>query len=391
MNILLVGGTGVLSSAVTMEALKWRINVTMINRGHHPIPQNVELIKADKDDIETIGRFLENHDRFDAIVDFLCYTPADLERSYRLYSTFADQYVFISSCAVYNKDLIDGMANEDSPRGLEAWDYSMNKKDCEDLLMCLSEELKTPYTIVRPCVTYDNTRIPYGIMPRYGYHWTLIERIRHNKPVIVWNNGENRCNMMRVEDFATGLVGLLGRSQAYNACFNICGDETPAFNEVLSIIEDEMGIKARRMDIPADFYAEVYPERSGELLGGRSRNSVNSNSKIKNLVPEFGQKINLQAGVRMSLASYKNPPHQRGIDWAFDAEWDYVISAWCKTRGISKAGLNLKLIDYGNKLTVREKLVYWSIYYKDRFFPMLLIKGFKLLYKIFDRLKVVKR
>ena len=62
------------------------------------------------------------------------------------------------------------------------------------------------YTVIRPCVTYGDTRIPYGISPQYGYHWTLAARILNNKPIIRWNGGINRCNMMRVEDFAVGAV-----------------------------------------------------------------------------------------------------------------------------------------------------------------------------------------
>ncbi|UKI17683.1 MAG: hypothetical protein L6V80_05815 [Bacteroidales bacterium] len=50
MNILLIGGTGVLSSAVTIEAIRQGFDVTMINRGNrmNRVPQCVELIKADK-------------------------------------------------------------------------------------------------------------------------------------------------------------------------------------------------------------------------------------------------------------------------------------------------------------------------------------------------------
>jgi len=54
----------------------------------------------------------------------------------------------------------------------------------------------------------DDTHIPYGISPQYGYHWTLIARILSGKPIIRWNGGINRCNMMRVEDFAVGVIGL---------------------------------------------------------------------------------------------------------------------------------------------------------------------------------------
>ena len=101
MNVLIVGGTGVLSSAVTAEAIKQGIEVTMINRGRRIIPEGVELIKADMNDLSTIVTKLGDR-QFDAVIDFLCYTDAQTERSVKLYSRYTKQYFYISSCAVYD-------------------------------------------------------------------------------------------------------------------------------------------------------------------------------------------------------------------------------------------------------------------------------------------------
>ena len=57
MNVLIIGGTGVLSSAVTNEALRQGFKVTMINRGSRSnlIPDNVEFLKSDKNDLKKIS------------------------------------------------------------------------------------------------------------------------------------------------------------------------------------------------------------------------------------------------------------------------------------------------------------------------------------------------
>lgn len=106
MNILIIGGTGVLSSAVAKEALKKGFNVTMINRGKRKnlISSEVELIKADKADKSTI-RFLLRNRTFDAVMDYLCYSAKDIKDSFTFYSSYTKQYIFISSCAVYNTSL----------------------------------------------------------------------------------------------------------------------------------------------------------------------------------------------------------------------------------------------------------------------------------------------
>ena len=99
MNVLLIGGTGVLSGAVTVEAQKRGIDVTMINRGNRLVPEGVELLKSDKKNYPFIEQLLDNR-KFDAVIDFLCYTNIDIEKSIRFYSKYTEQYFFISSCAV---------------------------------------------------------------------------------------------------------------------------------------------------------------------------------------------------------------------------------------------------------------------------------------------------
>ena len=127
MNVLIIGGTGVLSSAVTSEALRQGMAVTMINRGNRRIPEGVELIKSDKDDSDTIARHLEGR-TFDAVMDYLCYTDSQTEKSVQFYKKYTKQYFYISSCAVYNTELLAGkMADEDSPKVLPIWKYSVDK------------------------------------------------------------------------------------------------------------------------------------------------------------------------------------------------------------------------------------------------------------------------
>ena len=59
-KLLIIGGTGVLSSAVVDAALQRDFSVTMINRGKRKVPQSVILIKSDKNNYEYIKSQLEN-------------------------------------------------------------------------------------------------------------------------------------------------------------------------------------------------------------------------------------------------------------------------------------------------------------------------------------------
>jgi len=170
MNILIVGGTGVISYAVVCEALKQGIKVTCINRGlskSQELPQEVERLTADYRDKNKIKELLQGR-IFDAVIDVLCYKKEDIQYSLSLFKGVCKQYIFFSSCAVYNKGNGDYECTEESELINPVWEYSINKVECERELIRIATAENIVYTIVRPAVTYGNTRIPYGIMPPYG-------------------------------------------------------------------------------------------------------------------------------------------------------------------------------------------------------------------------------
>ncbi|MBR4625938.1 MAG: NAD-dependent epimerase/dehydratase family protein, partial [Alphaproteobacteria bacterium] len=376
------GGTGVLSTAVTNEALRRGYSITMINRGNHKIPENVEHIKADKNDYETIKSAL-NERYFDAVMDYLCYTDIETERSVNFYKEYTTQYFYISSCAVYNKQISGGeYIKEDFPKVLPVWKYSVDKWASEQKLVSLFKNLSINYTIIRPSVTYGDTRIPYGISPMYGYHWTLCARILANKPIIRWNKGINRVNMTRVEDFAVGVVGLIGNAKAYNEAFNVCGDETPSFNDVLNALGHYLGKKPLTFDINSIDYANEVPSRAGEILGGRSIDGIVSNEKIKSVVPEFRQTIFLKEGIEKTINAYKKQNYQYGIDWKFDADTDRIIKKWSKKQGNKQNQYNTDFIDYLKTATLKDKLVYWLEKNKEKLF----VKGLRFMIQILKNL-----
>lgn len=362
MKVLIIGGTGVLSTAVTKEILLQGNEVTMINRGHRAIPESVTFIKADCNDDELIKQRLSGQS-FDAVLDFICYDKSQLEHSLRLFAPYAEQYFFISSTAVIDSR-VPGTHNEDSAKVLPFWGYSVCKWEAEQFLTSFCKEHGVHYTIIRPCVTYDDTRIPYGIAPRYGYHWTLVERAKAGKPIITWNGGKNRCNMMRVEDFAVGVAGLIGNSDAYGQAFNVCGDEAPSFGEVLDALSKASGQEINTIDIPIDFYASQCSGREGEIFA-RGLDSVHSNAMVKSLVPAFQQQIDIIDGVSKTVKAYLSHGYEKGIDWRFDAETDYVIRKWCKENHQSCRQYRLGFVNYLNKATFKDKAYYWFIMYQD--------------------------
>lgn len=381
-SLLVVGGTGVISYAVVCEAVKQGFLVTCINRGkskNQKLPDEVEVLIADYRNRDQIESLLRNR-FFDSVIDVLCYSEKDIDYSVSLFNKKCNQYIFFSSCAVYNKGRGDYVCTEESELVNPVWDYSVNKVRCEKKLIELAKKLCFNYTIVRPAVTYGNTRIPYGITPPYGYHGTLIQRILHEKPIILWDEGETYSTITHVNDFAYGLVGLLENKNAYNQAFHIVGDEKYKWKEVVEILGDILGKKPILFSITKEELAQEMPLRRGEILGGRGINQFLDNSKMKKNVPNFGTKISLVEGMKKTVEYYQKNNYLSGIDYTFDACWDRIIRKY--TPRDNRKIPNLKFFDYLGSATRKDRIRYFVELHKENFFVKLYLLLSKYIKKV---------
>ena len=381
MKVLIIGGTGILSSAVVDECLNQSLEVTMVNRGNRPvfINKKAELIKSDVFDVDGLKKKLQGR-HFDAVIDFLVLSRPDAIRSINTFGKLSNQYVFISSAQVYDTSH-SGILTETAESPHPQWAYSVNKGICERYVANKCKELGVNYTIIRPGVNYGNTRIPYGVSPRMGQHWTFVARILSGKPILTWNNGVNRLNLTRVEDFAAGVVGLLGNSMAYNEPFNVVGDYVYSWKEVLDTLGKLIGKEVKTIDIPLAFYCmELNGMKREELLGGRANDLVCSNEKMKSAIPGYRTRYQLEEGLAMTLDFYKLKNYYQGFDYEWDAECDRIINDYLRQE--KKAVSSYSFMCYNSEDVAHLKVnqhIYYEKYFQYRklrkFLYQLKIKG----------------
>ena len=329
MKILLIGGTGLLSAGVAKQACNVGAEVYALNRGNRAgiLPKEATSLKADIRSHEDVRRACKGL-FFDVVIDFLSFKGTDIEERLSVLGGACNQFMFISSCAVYDIESQIGKCSEESPLGSPSWDYSLSKVEAEKTLARLCQETGLIYTIIRPGVTYGDTRIPYGIMPQYGYHWTLVERLLRKKPVLLWEGGQNTATITHVDDFAAGVVGLLGNSGAINEAVNIVSDTSYKWKEIIETLCNILNVSPVFADVPKSFLAEEMPERRGEVLIGRGLDAVFSNEKIKRILPGFTTSVSLNAGLCRTLDFYRKHAYLGGVDHKFDAEIDRIIQKY---------------------------------------------------------------
>lgn len=340
MKILIIGGTGVLSTDIVLRSLECGHDVVVLNRGHHvsEIPKGVRLITADVRNVDDV-RSKINEECFDVIIDFLSFNERDLKVSFDFFKDKCTQYIFISSACVFRRKPEDGILLEDSPKPNTNLFYSVNKYACEKWLLSNSKYTKCKYTIVRPYITYGNTRIPFGIAPLARYHWTIVARILNDKPMFLWDDGTAKCTLTHTKDFAYNFVQLYLNERAYNEDVNFVGDQVYTWREMLEALYDILGKnKNDIVSIPTGQIAKILPCYKEWLIGDRSLNAVFDNSKLKRIIPDYRQAITLENGIRATINHYQKNGYLDGIDFKYDGRLDKLIEL--------ATGKKFKYIDY---------------------------------------------
>jgi len=325
MKALFIGGTGIISTAVSRKAIADGVDLYLLNRGlrQADLPGSRRLT-ADAHRLEDVRAAITDQ-KFDVVVDWIAYTPQDIQRDLSLFQGRVGQFVFISSASAYQKPPAHYIITESTPLSNPYWKYSRNKIACEEHLTRAYQDTGFPVTIVRPSLTYDNL-LPVAIGGWGSY--ALADRLKKGRPIIIHGDGSSLWVVTHSEDFARGFLPLLGNSQAIGQAYHITSDEVLTWNEIYGTIAEALGVEPKVVHIPSDFIVRVAPDMTGSLLGDKSWSVVFDNSKIKRIAPDFQAVVPLREGIRRALAWFDADKGRRRVEDEVNAEMDRILMAY---------------------------------------------------------------
>jgi len=330
MKVLFIGGTGLISSACSELSLGRGMDLYILNRDvtkKHPFLTGAKHLTGDvRADEAGVADLLAPH-QFDAVVDWIAFTPADIERDLRLFKGKTGQFVFISSASVYQKPPKHYLITEETPLENPFWQYSRDKIACEERLMQAYRQDGFPVTIVRPSLTYGLSQVPL-CMGSWRHPYTIVERMKQGKKIIIPGDGTSLWVFTWNEDFAVGFLGLLGRKDALGEAFQITSDEVLTWNLAYQEVGRALGVDLNAVHIASELIAKFDDHATGSLIGDKVNSVVFDNSKIKHFVPEFDCKVTWAEGVRRSLAWFEANPSRQTIDKEANQLWDRIITAY---------------------------------------------------------------
>jgi nucleoside-diphosphate-sugar epimerase len=331
LRVLYIGGTGTISTSCVRLSLECGMRVYGLNRGNNhaarALPEGVTWLKADVTDEASVLSAIDGLD-FDAVVNFLSYDASDAERSIKTFRSRTKQYLQISSASVYGKPVLQVPIVESTPTHNRFIEYARAKLRAEEMLKRANREEGFPVTIVRPSHTYDdaNPPLPGG--------WTVVARIARGAEIPVHGDGTSLWTLTHAEDFAVGLIGLLGNPRAIGESFHITGEDIYTWDQIYTIVADALGVDAKLVHVASELFPVIAPDWfwSDLLVGDLAHSAVFDNAKIHRFVPSFAPKLTFHRAAGRMMDWRRDHPEQTREDEATDAVLSRVVGAYHAAR-----------------------------------------------------------
>jgi nucleoside-diphosphate-sugar epimerase len=303
MRALVVGGTGIVSTAIVQELLARGAQVAVFNRGlrSNRVPEGARVIRGDRTNAsEFIGAF--ERERFDVVYDMICYTPENAEASVQAFGGRCAQFVFCSSAVVYGpKTPTSILIDEGFP--LEPTSHwGKSKVACEQTLTRAAERGAFELTIARLGHTYGPGDSMNDQQENDGGSW---DRVVRGLPVFCTGDGLGLWQSTHRDDAARFFARAAMAPQTYGQAFNVMRDEVLTWRDYYREVARALDSRAKLIFVPASWLVAQDPDRFSFLSEISRFHAAYSTAKAKAAVPEFRATIGLEAGARETFADMR--------------------------------------------------------------------------------------
>jgi nucleoside-diphosphate-sugar epimerase len=325
-NILILGGTGTISSPITSALAKTQgTKVTLINRGHKndALDPNIEILIGDLNETASIHTLLKDRS-FDCVIDFILFTPQQAQQRLELFSGKTKQFILISTVAALDHEH-HLVITEETPRGNRFSGYGQNKAAAEEVFLNAYHHEAFPITIVRPSQTYSENRIPVSVKGKGC--WPVIQRMIEGKEVLVHGDGESVWASTHADDFAKGFIPLINHPKALGEIIQIMNPTSHTWNDVYRILAEALKVDYKPVYVSSVALANcpAYDFKTS-IQGDKMFSCIYDIKKLKTFVPDFNPRISLKEGLTAYLAYMEDHPELKELEPDFDRFCDALIA-----------------------------------------------------------------
>jgi len=277
MKVLLIGGTGLISTAIVNQLVARGDEVTVYNRGVTPwrIPKTVKEIKGNRWDYPAFENQMRDV-KVDAVIDMVAFAPENAESVLRAFQGRVKQIVVCSTVCVYGGPMTKLPADDNEPHR-PVGEYGRNKSKIESVLLSADGTEGTHTTLIRPSYTTGEGAEYPGLL----FDNSLPNRLKEGLPVIVMDDGRAAWAVAHVSDVGRAFVNALLNPKAYGQAYHATSDEHSTWDGVYRAMAEAVGGKFNPVHIPTDWLYEQAPRRSVGVKFIYRYPSIFDNAKAK--------------------------------------------------------------------------------------------------------------
>ncbi len=303
MKILVMGGTRFVGKSLVSKLLNNDFDIDIFTRGNKSNPENTNLIKGDRNDIESILK-LKNK-KYDVIYDI---SGREVEQTKHLIENLDDsfhRYIYVSSAGVY-KENYELPLSESSP--LDPNSRHKGKFETENWLL----EQKIPFTSFRPTYIYGPGN--YNKIENWFF-----ERLLHNKSIPIPADGSLITQLGHVSDLSDAMIKSLDFEKCKNNIYNCSGNKGVTIKGLIYMCAEVCGLNKNEISLNK-FNFQKLDSKSRKGFPIRLNHYQTDISKIKNHL-NWEPKFDLLSGLRDSFIN----DYQLKKDNEFDINSDSVL------------------------------------------------------------------
>jgi nucleoside-diphosphate-sugar epimerase len=327
LRVLFVGGTGTISASSVRLAVASGMTVSVLNRGNNSkareLPDSVTWLTGDIGDRESMDAAIGDK-QFDCVVNFLTFDGDGARAAIDVFASHTGHYIHISTASLYGKPVLQVPIVESTPIHNRFVAYSRAKIAAEDAFALAYRESGFPVTVVRPSHTYDDANPP---LPG---DWTIFDRIDRGEEIVVHGDGTSLWTLTHAEDFAQGLVGLIGNPRAIGEAFHITSDDVYTWDQIYAIVGEALGKEVRVVHVPSELFLVGAPDWfwSELLVGDLSHSAIFDNTKIRRFVPGYAPSLTFHRSVQRMVEWRSQHPTEARVDASVNAVLDRMAKGY---------------------------------------------------------------
>jgi nucleoside-diphosphate-sugar epimerase len=326
MKVLIIGGSGLISSGIVKALHTRKADITVFNRGKtEDRLGDVQHLVGDRNDFAAFEAAMAKSGPWDVVIDMICFEAPQAESDVRAFAGRCSHFIFCSTVCTYGNTQTIIPTDESIPQNPHS-NYGRGKVACEQIFLQAHAAGKFPVTIMRPSHTYG----PSGpVINNLGWEPSFVDRLRKGRPVIVSGDGHGLWQSAFNEDVGVGFAYAAGNPKCFGEVYNITGDEVVTWDEYTIRSAAAIGAPAPKIvHIPTDLLLTLKHERLQALEEIFRYHGVYSSDKLKRVVPEYRNSTPYEEGVRRTVEWMD--AHDKIVPATEDDFIDRILAQWTR-------------------------------------------------------------